>query len=243
MENPDGDSLVYRLGYRQESEAVWRPLGGPDPLTKAEYDWNTDSVPDGLYLVRVWVTDERSNSSDRQLDSTFVSAPFLVDNTRPEVRDLSVQANSKPPVIVGRARDNGSGHRARWNIRSTATTGDRPRPATACSISGWRTSPSAWARTWPGPPRGQHPRLGRAPTTWAPDASRSRSSDRAPSADTDGLPAAPEVVQLEVGLLQNFCEILYCPDTGEAAVVDPAFEVDRLLREAADVGRPHRRPS
>jgi glyoxylase-like metal-dependent hydrolase (beta-lactamase superfamily II) len=49
--------------------------------------------------------------------------------------------------------------------------------------------------------------------------------------DTAGLPPAPEVVQIEVGLLQNFCEILYCPDTREAAVVDPAWEVDRLLRE------------
>ncbi len=45
------------------------------------------------------------------------------------------------------------------------------------------------------------------------------------------LPAAPEVVQMEVGLLQNFCEILYCPDTREAAIVDPAWEVDRLLAE------------
>lgn len=51
--------------------------------------------------------------------------------------------------------------------------------------------------------------------------------------DTAGLPAAPEVVQIEVGLLQNFCEILFCPDTREAAIVDPAFEVDRLLQEAA----------
>jgi hydroxyacylglutathione hydrolase len=51
--------------------------------------------------------------------------------------------------------------------------------------------------------------------------------------DTVGLPAAPEVVQIEVGLLQNFCEILYCPDTREAAIVDPAWEVDRLLRDAA----------
>jgi hydroxyacylglutathione hydrolase len=49
--------------------------------------------------------------------------------------------------------------------------------------------------------------------------------------DTAGLPPAPEVVQIEVGLLQNFCEILYCPDTREAAIVDPAWEVDRLLRE------------
>jgi len=50
--------------------------------------------------------------------------------------------------------------------------------------------------------------------------------------DTVGLPPAPEVVQIEVGLLQNFCELLYCPDTRVAAIVDPAWEVDRLLREA-----------
>lgn len=51
--------------------------------------------------------------------------------------------------------------------------------------------------------------------------------------DAAGLPPAPEVVQIEVGLLQNFCEILFCPETREAAVVDPAFEMDRLLHEVA----------
>jgi hydroxyacylglutathione hydrolase len=50
------------------------------------------------------------------------------------------------------------------------------------------------------------------------------------------LPPAPEVVQIEVGLLQNFCEILFCPDTREAAIVDPAWEVDRLLREVETRG-------
>ena len=54
--------------------------------------------------------------------------------------------------------------------------------------------------------------------------------------DAAGLPAAPEVVQIEVGLLQNFCEILYCPETREAAIVDPAWEVDRLLREVERLG-------
>jgi hydroxyacylglutathione hydrolase len=54
--------------------------------------------------------------------------------------------------------------------------------------------------------------------------------------DTAGLPAAPEVVQIEVGLRQNFCEILYCPDTRVAAIVDPAWEADRLLREAERLG-------
>lgn len=41
---------------------------------------------------------------------------------------------------------------------------------------------------------------------------------------------------MEVGLLQNFCEVIGCPRTGEAALVDPAFEVDRLLREATRRG-------
>lgn len=50
------------------------------------------------------------------------------------------------------------------------------------------------------------------------------------------LPPSPEVLQIEVGLLQNFCEILHCPETREAAVVDPAWEVDRLLREAEKLG-------
>ena len=57
-----------------------------------------------------------------------------------------------------------------------------------------------------------------------------------PADDVAGLPHAPEVVQVEVGLLQNFCEILYCPDTRVAAIVDPAWEVDRLLREAERLG-------
>ncbi len=40
-------------------------------------------------------------------------------------------------------------------------------------------------------------------------------------------------MQLEVGLLENYCEVIGCPETGEAALIDPAFEVDRLLREAS----------
>jgi hydroxyacylglutathione hydrolase len=54
--------------------------------------------------------------------------------------------------------------------------------------------------------------------------------------DATGLPQPPDVVQIEVGLLQNFCEILSCPETREAAVVDPAWEVDRLLRESQRLG-------
>ena len=89
VENPDGDELIYRLWFRQEGDAVWRPLGGPDPLTKPEYDWNTDSVPDGRYVVRVWASDEKVDARRASaLDHVFESPPFLVDNPKPEILGL-----------------------------------------------------------------------------------------------------------------------------------------------------------
>jgi glyoxylase-like metal-dependent hydrolase (beta-lactamase superfamily II) len=45
-----------------------------------------------------------------------------------------------------------------------------------------------------------------------------------------------EIIQKEVGLLQNFCEVIGCPESGRAALVDPAFEVDVLMRVVRERG-------
>jgi hypothetical protein len=104
VENLDGDELNYRLSYREENEAVWRPMGGPDPLLKPELDWNTEGLPDGTYLVRIVTSDERAQPRERALDSTYLSPPVLVDNRKPEVAGLA----AKGPFVSGRARDNAS---------------------------------------------------------------------------------------------------------------------------------------
>jgi hypothetical protein len=101
VENPDADEMDYRLSFREENEAVWRPLGGPDPLSKPEFDWNTDGLPDGTYVVRVIASDERAQPRERALDFVFVSAPMLVDNRKPEVAGLTAAY----PFVSGRARD------------------------------------------------------------------------------------------------------------------------------------------
>lgn len=44
------------------------------------------------------------------------------------------------------------------------------------------------------------------------------------------------IIQVEVGMLQNFNELVADPETGEAAIVDPAYEPDRLLRLARERG-------
>jgi hypothetical protein len=102
-DNPDGDDVIYRLSFRSVRESVWRPLisVGVDSLTKPEYDWNTEGIPDGVYVVRVTVSDERSQPKERALVSAFESSPLLVDNGRPEVEDLT----ARYPVVTGRAKD------------------------------------------------------------------------------------------------------------------------------------------
>ena len=101
MENPDGDELVYKLWFRHEGDSVWRPLAGPDPLAKPEYDWTTDSVADGRYVIRVWASDEKVTASGRALDHAFESPPFLVDNGKPEVLGLAARGDT----VTGRAHD------------------------------------------------------------------------------------------------------------------------------------------
>ncbi len=101
VENPDDDELVYRLQVREENEATWKPLGGPDPLTKNEYEWNTESVADGHYLVQVTASDERANGEDETLTSVQTSDPILVDNKKPELSGVTI----KYPQVTGTARD------------------------------------------------------------------------------------------------------------------------------------------
>jgi glyoxylase-like metal-dependent hydrolase (beta-lactamase superfamily II) len=48
----------------------------------------------------------------------------------------------------------------------------------------------------------------------------------------EGASGQTRILQIEVGLAENLNELIADPD-GHAAIVDPAYEVDRLLREAA----------
>ncbi len=101
VDNPDDDDLIYRLYFREEGESNWKPIGGPEPLTRTEYDWNTESIPDGNYVVKVVASDERSNPREEALEHSLTSTPFLVDNRKPELVDVKLAY----PSVTGRAHD------------------------------------------------------------------------------------------------------------------------------------------
>jgi hypothetical protein len=104
VENPDEDELVYRLYIRPVGAAQeWLRLGGQEPLTRTELEWNTESVPDGMYEIRVVASDERANAVGLALTHELISSPFIVDNRRPELRDVAYEPATG--VLRGRAVD------------------------------------------------------------------------------------------------------------------------------------------
>ena len=72
--------------------------GPPGPTTETTREWDTKSVPDGRYLVKVIVSDEAANPSE-PLTAEMILGGVLVDNTAPEF-DIKPGARAAPPAQV-----------------------------------------------------------------------------------------------------------------------------------------------
>ena len=100
----DGDTLVYRLFYQANGDDAWVPVFMDKPLHKTEFSWDTESIPDGWYRIKVVASDEESNPVGEALTNEKVSDLVKVDNTRPQVLQLAYDAASG--ILTGVARDN-----------------------------------------------------------------------------------------------------------------------------------------
>jgi hypothetical protein len=102
VENSDDDRLRYRLQFRREDQTVWRNiLRETEILTTAEYSWNTASIPDGFYIVRVEASDEQDNPGGLGLRDSADSEPIRIDNHAPRIADLRAAGTN----VTGHAVD------------------------------------------------------------------------------------------------------------------------------------------
>lgn len=91
VENPDKDELRYRVFYRQEGQTQWREALKPtDVYTRSDLDWDTTSLPEGLYRIRVEATDELVNPPDKVTRHSLESGLVLVDNTAPVFKTVAL---------------------------------------------------------------------------------------------------------------------------------------------------------
>jgi hypothetical protein len=97
-EDPDTDRLTYTLHYRREGDQAWQILR--EDLLDQIFVWDTTSVGDGRYLVRVTASDGPSNAADRALAGDRASELIVVDNTPPAVTTDVNRSGSAARLIV-----------------------------------------------------------------------------------------------------------------------------------------------
>lgn len=102
-DDPNGDRLRYRISVRRQGDVPWQPLRSE--LSETIIAWDTSTMPDGRYELRVEAEDSPDNPPGETLTGSRTSRPFTVDNTPPVVTDLTVTADGG---VRFRARDAGS---------------------------------------------------------------------------------------------------------------------------------------
>ena len=96
-EDGNGDRLQFDVLYRREGDTTWRPLhrGIWDPI----FVWDTTSVPDGTYFLKIAASDASSNAPGNALMGELESASFDIDNTPPRV-EVQPPASSGPRTSI-----------------------------------------------------------------------------------------------------------------------------------------------
>jgi hypothetical protein len=106
-DDENDDELVYDVLYRREGETEWTPLrrGLDEPILV----WDTTTVPNGTYFVRIVASDSPSNPAGTALSGERDSVAFQIDHT-------------PPAISIGNVRAAG----ARTTIAFTVTDADSP---------------------------------------------------------------------------------------------------------------------
>jgi hypothetical protein len=102
IDNPDQDTLRYRLFYKRAGDQEWLGILEPnEELTSNSYSWDTAGLPEGRYFIKVDATDELSNPPDKVTSHSNTSRAVVVDNTPPAISNLSLSGNK----LAGTATD------------------------------------------------------------------------------------------------------------------------------------------
>ncbi len=94
-EDPNSDTLSYDVHYRPLADSNWRLLR--KGLTDSVLAWDTATVPNGRYVLRVTASDAPANPDALSLNGDKESTPFDVDNTAPT---LQLQIAQRSPLRV-----------------------------------------------------------------------------------------------------------------------------------------------
>jgi sugar lactone lactonase YvrE len=93
-DDENDDTLEFSVYYRGEGETAWKLL--KDKIDQRFYSWDTSTMPDGAYYLKIVASDGPSNTPDSALTAERESDRFLVDNTPPVVSAITADPAAAP---------------------------------------------------------------------------------------------------------------------------------------------------
>jgi outer membrane protein assembly factor BamB len=91
------DKLIYKLDFRKTGRTNWIQI--KDKIEVDTVEWDSKTVEDGRYEIRVTASDERSNSLATRLMGSRISEPLVVDNTSPVIRKYSIEKTGRSATL------------------------------------------------------------------------------------------------------------------------------------------------
>lgn len=101
--DPNDDRVRFDLWIRSEDETAWKRM--EEDITRTAHAWDTQSMTDGFYRLKVVATDALDNPAEHAGSDSIVSAPFLVDGTAPSIPKLEVRAVRDRVIVEGLVED------------------------------------------------------------------------------------------------------------------------------------------
>jgi hypothetical protein len=92
------DRLNYSLFFRFKNENNWLLL--KKDLTRSSHTWDSRSMPDGNYQLKIIASDEKSNPLNATLFAEKTSDWFIIDNSRPEIKNISLKKSGTDSAYV-----------------------------------------------------------------------------------------------------------------------------------------------
>ena len=84
--DPNGDKLLFSVYYKGISEKNWKLI--KKELTVPSYTWDSTSMPNGRYELKIEATDKLSNVASKAISTEKISVPFDIDNTQPVLAEI-----------------------------------------------------------------------------------------------------------------------------------------------------------
>jgi hypothetical protein len=105
-DDENDDDLQYDVLFRREGESTWKTLR--KGITDAILVWDTTTVPNGTYFVKIVASDAPSNPAGTALAGELDSIAFEVDNTPPVITVGAVRVERGRTIIPFDVKDDHS---------------------------------------------------------------------------------------------------------------------------------------